>query len=500
MPSDGLSTLPQVLAKDVKRVLATSTVSLEVSPVQTKVFKAVMSGQYRYVGMGGGIRGTKTYGMLIVLIALCRMYPGSRWAIVRKDLQTLRRNTQPTLDKIRLTCARFVGELNQSDWTYTCANGSQIIFFGANEDRDPDLNRWRGLEVNGFLLEEANELEEKSFHKAIERAGAWIIPPTIRHPNPNQPRPLILCTFNPCDNWPRHVFYEPYMDNTIGSPYFYQPATLADNPYASQEYRDSLKEGLPDEEYRMFVLGDWGVVRDPRKLIQSQWILNATARPDGNNGIVCGVPAEYGQLYEGLDIARFGDDYTVFARRDGNALIELVAYKGMDLSDIPRIAANRIMEGNMIPSHMIVDAVGMGAGPADTLRGMKLDIKEFIAGAKMVERRTATEDETPLGSAVAKSFFKFDNLRSQAWWEFREKLRLGQVRLDVTHKMLVQDLLAVGYDIKADKTLVVDDKATIKEKTGRSTDFGDAVVQAYFDMAWWKPPEYEPKEYARVQR
>lgn len=229
------------------------TATLTFTPVQDKLAEHVFDGRYRIIGFGGAIRGTKTWGCLAVLISLCRIYPGSRWAVVRTDLPTLRRNTIPSFNKLRETCDGFVGEINQSNWTATCTNGSQIVFFPESLDVDPDLNRWKGLEVNGFLLEEADELAEKSFHKAIERAGAWFLP------NGEQPAPYILCTFNPSAAWPKRVFYEPWRNGTLGAPYAFIPATIADNPFAPDSYLEALKE-LPEQEYRRFVAGDWEVL------------------------------------------------------------------------------------------------------------------------------------------------------------------------------------------------------------------------------------------------
>lgn len=223
-------------------------------PVQEELFNTLRTPGIRIVGFGGGIRGTKTWGSLAILISLCRLFPKSRWAIVRKGLPDIRRNVLPSFNKLRAELGTFVGEVNQSDWTATCANGSQIVFFPESLDTDPDLDRWKGLEVNGFLLEEANELAEKSYHKAIERAGAWIVPSGLQ-----QPPPYILCTFNPCANWPKHVFYEPWKQGTIAPPYAFIPATAADNPYIPEQQREAWKS-LPEQEYKRFVEGDWEVL------------------------------------------------------------------------------------------------------------------------------------------------------------------------------------------------------------------------------------------------
>lgn len=224
-------------------------------PVQQRLFDVARKGDCRIIGFGGGIRGTKSWGMLALLITLCRIFPGSRWAVVRKDLPTLRRNTFPSFEKLRAEhFASFISPVNQADWSSTCTNGSKIIWFPESLQEDPDLSRWKGLEVNGFVLDESDELAERSYYKAIERAGAWIVPRGAP-----QPPPYVFCTFNPCANWPKRVFYEPWKNNAIAAPFAFIPATAADNPYVPEAQREAWKS-MPDQEYKRFVEGDWDVL------------------------------------------------------------------------------------------------------------------------------------------------------------------------------------------------------------------------------------------------
>lgn len=225
--------------------------SFQTTPVQDRLIHAIQDGESRIIGFGGGIRGTKTWGSLAALITLCRVYPGSRWAVIRKDLQRVRDTVVPSFEKLRLRSGGFVGPINQGDWTATCTNGSQILFRGENIDKDPELLRFHGYEVNGFLNEEADELSERTLTKEIERAGTWIIPGDVP-----QPPAYILNTFNPCAGWPRRRFYIPWRDGSIQAPYAFIPTTAADNPYISDQQREAWTH-LPDNEYRRFVLGDW---------------------------------------------------------------------------------------------------------------------------------------------------------------------------------------------------------------------------------------------------
>ena len=199
--------------------------AFEATDVQNRLMAAVTDGRYRYIGFGGGVRGTKTWGSLSVLIVLCRAFPGSRWAVIRKDLQRLRQTTLPSFEKLRVRAGGFVSRVD-GNFEARCTNGSLIIFRGENADKDPTLERFHGYEVNGFLNEEADELQEATFHKEIERAGAWVVP------NGAQPDPLILCTFNPNASWPKRVWYDPWKNGTLAPPYAFIPSTIADNPHA----------------------------------------------------------------------------------------------------------------------------------------------------------------------------------------------------------------------------------------------------------------------------
>lgn len=224
------------------------------TPAQEEFLAAVFSGDYRYLAYGGGIRGGKTWAVLLAVLLLCRAFPRSRWAIVRKDLPVLRRNTLPSFTKLRPR--RFCGLPRSDTWVARCVNGSEIVFFPESRDTDPDWDRWKGLEVNGFVLEEANELDPGSFEMAKTRAGAWIIPPTPEDATPRQPPPLILCTFNPAPGWVKNVFYDPWRRGELAPPYFFRQALARDNPHLTQAYLDGL-EDLSETEYRRYVLGEW---------------------------------------------------------------------------------------------------------------------------------------------------------------------------------------------------------------------------------------------------
>lgn len=439
--------------------------SLSTTDKQNELVEAVLSGQHLYIGMGGGIRGTKTFGMLIVLVILCKLYPGSRWAIVRSDLPTLRRNVVPSIGKLRMMgLQNEMAELNQSVWSYKFFNGSEILLFPESFQQDPDLERWKGLEVNGFLLEEGSELQEASANKAIERAGSWIIPPTEFNPEPVQPPPFVFFTFNPTPNWPKQWFWDPFKAGSLKSPFHFIPATAADNPYIPEAVHEAWKN-LPPEEYNRFVLGEWEFLEDPDQLIKAEWVWAAQ-----NVEPIMSRPPRLG-----VDVGRYGDDPTTIATMEGNALLGTSSHPKLSIDRTIDIVAIRMHEAPF-PEEARVDGVGLGAGVVDGLIRKGYKVTDVIAGAKPIERKD--------------SFFKFKNLRSQMWWEFREKLRQRLISFPPgVSDELVADLTTIRYTIDKDKVIQVESKDQLKKRLGRSTDEGDAVIQADFDFP---PPPKAP--------
>lgn len=145
---------------------------------------------------------------------------------------------------------RYVQSFPQDTLVLTWNNGSQIIFMGENYDRDKELNRFKGLEINGAFIDEINETREATYDKVVERAGSWFHSPGC----PTK----ILASCNPAQNWVKRRFYDKFKDGTLPPGVAYLQARITDNPYVPQAYLDSLKN-LPRYQYEVFVNGDWEV-------------------------------------------------------------------------------------------------------------------------------------------------------------------------------------------------------------------------------------------------
>lgn len=198
---------------------------------------------------GGAIRGGKSYWLLLLIWTYSLKYPKSRWCIIRKThavlISTILVSLKTLLDK---GLSNDIENFNNTTLTITLKNGSQIIFMAESYEQDKELNRFRGLEVNGFGIDEINEIQEETLYKCIERAGSW------QH-SLNCPQ-KIIATCNPTMGWVKEKFYDNYINGTLPKNWAYVPAKITDNPYVDKNYIESLK-ALPFYQYQCYVEGRW---------------------------------------------------------------------------------------------------------------------------------------------------------------------------------------------------------------------------------------------------
>lgn len=200
----------------------------------------------RFFAYGGAVRGGKTFVTLFILILLCKKFPGSRWHVIRASLPDLKKTTIPSFEKLAPPGVKV--HRDPGNWHASFPNGSTIFFTAESITQDPELKSFLGLETNGIFIEQAEEASKELWVKAMERTGSWYIDP--------MPPGLIFTTFNPTMEWPRAVFYEPYMDGVLESPYYYLPALPDDNPFVTQDQWNTWAQ-MDSRMYAAMIKGDW---------------------------------------------------------------------------------------------------------------------------------------------------------------------------------------------------------------------------------------------------
>ncbi len=171
----------------------------------------------------------------------------------------------------------------------------------------------------------------------------------------------------------------------------------------------------------------------------------------------------------GVDVARGGEDRSVIALRQGNMVGELRRFA---FTDDTMGLANHVVgiENGHDRPRAIVDVIGVGAGVYDRIRELGFPCSGFNASEGT--KRTDISGE-----------FGFTNKRSWAWWNLREMLDPASgcdVGLPPDDR-LTGDLVAPKWRLMAGGKIQVESKDDIRKRIHRSTDDGDAVVQAMLE-------------------
>ncbi len=264
---------------------------------------------------------------------------------------------------------------------------------------------------------------------------------------------------------PQGRFYDIHRRKPGTEDWAVQHVTLAEAIEAgrvSADWAEGRKRlwGEQSAVYQNRVLGEFAA-GDEDGVIPLAWVEKANERWDA--WAEAGKPGEF--VCVGADVARYGQDQTVLALRFGQAIDELRRYAREDTMQ----TAGRV-EG-VLAKHggrAVVDVIGIGAGVVDRLRERGCNVEAFNAS----ESASARDSSGELG---------FADKRSYAWWNLREMLDPAGGH-DVAlppDDLLTGDLTAPHWRVMSGGRIRVESKDDVRKRLGRSTDSGDAVVQAF---------------------
>jgi hypothetical protein len=190
----------------------------------------------------------------------------------------------------------------------------------------------------------------------------------------------------------------------------------------------------------------------------------------GSNQIVSGAAVEAARLRQdaaqkspfliGVDIARFGDDQTVIALREGDRLHPLIKRRGLDLMQTAGLVSDLIVRHQ--PEAVFIDEVGVGSGVVDRLRQLGHKVFGINAGSTASERST------------------YSNLSAEMWARMASWLeRTGCLPPDIE---LEQELVAREYRYDAQNRIQLEKKGDMKKRGLSSPDCADALAMTFAMM------------------
>jgi phage terminase large subunit len=118
----------------------------------------------------GGTSSSKTFSILLILIAYCQAYPNNEVSIVSESIPHLKRGALKDFIKILASRNEFKHDsLNRSDLKYHFPNGSYIEFFSADQ---PD--KLRGARRDILFINECNNVNFEAYQQLAIRTKKFI--------------------------------------------------------------------------------------------------------------------------------------------------------------------------------------------------------------------------------------------------------------------------------------------------------------------------------------
>lgn len=218
-----------------------------------------------------------------------------------------------------------------------------------------------------------------------------------------------------------------------------------------KERADGKSEDMIQQEYYCSFLADVENV-----LIPSEWLDNALKRTIGGYSTAPRIA--------GLDVARFGDDRTVFIVRQGHKINHIEVWSQQDTAQTTFKALDLHKRGHY--DVIAVDAIGIGAGVADHIKAAGVPCLDINVS------ELAADDDL------------FNRQRDELWWKVREWFGTQQVGFagSVSSNLraaLVKDMGDIRFVFTPIGKRQIETKADMKKRLGFSPDMGDALCLTF---------------------
>lgn len=413
---------------------------------------------------------------------------------------------------------KFVGEIEDIVGTRDCYNGKddqwrfadgRLIDHGGCQHED-DKQKYKGSPHDLIGFDELTDFTEsqymfiKQWNRTTKRgqrcrvvassngpssaAGLWVVgrwaawlDPT--HPNPAESGEIRWYLVDANGDEQEVDGPGPYqvLGRTVrASSRTFIRSKLVDNPDLAESNYGSALMNQSKENRKAYALGDFtgGLEDDPWQCIPTDWVKQAIERwgPVPPVGVpMCSI---------GCDVAQGGSDNSVISPRFDGWFAPLITKPGSDTPTGAEVAG-MVLAARRDGCSIVIDVGGgYGADGYGHLRGNGVENVVPYMGVKASDRRTVD------------NLWRFANVRTQAYWQFREALNPDQpggspIQLP-DDRMLIADLTAPTYWVQSN-VLHLESKEDLVKRLGRSTDRGDAVVMSWYagakaasDWRHWK--------------
>lgn len=398
-------------------------------------FKPLLLDKYRNKLYYGGRAGGKSYAFADALLLKGRI--DKLFIACVREVQNSIKDSVYKLLKDRCEHYGFNDYVFYEDRIENSITGTRFIFKGLRDQNVQNIKSLEGVDV--CWIEEGQTISKKSWdvlNPTIRKEGSeiWV---SMNREEENDPIWVAVAS-NPDDK--TYVCKVNYYDN----PYCPDEIKYLAEKCKNLDYDDYLHiwEGEPVQQGNTKLIGV--------KAVKEAFVpkISETTSP----------------LVIGLDVARFGDDSTVFCFRKGRLCLKFETYKKKDNVEVANIATNLIKE--MHPARLFVDDTGVGGGVTDILRDRGFG--QIVRGINFQSK--AINDEM------------YNNRRAEMWDGIRLWLQ-DTVQLPKDDSLL-DELCTVNKKYDGRGRLQLESKADVKERLLRSPDKADALALTFAEPVY----------------
>lgn len=400
-----------------------------------KRFKPLLNSQYRNKLYYGGRAGGKSFAFADCLLLLGRS--DKLFVACVREVQNSIKDSVYKLLKDRAEHYEFDDYRFYEDRIENVITGTRFVFKGLKDQNKQNIKSLEGVDI--CWIEEGQSISKDSWdvlNPTIRKKGSqiWV---SMNREEENDPIWVAVAS-NPDEK--TYVCKVNYYDN----PYCPDEIKYLAERCKEQDYDDYLHiwEGEPIQQGNTKLIG--------AKAVRAAF----EPKMDGSTS----------PLVIGLDIARFGDDATVFCFRKGRWCFKFEEYAKKDTVEIANIATNLIRE--LKPARLFLDDGGVGGGVYDILKDRGFG--EIVRGVNFGAR--SIDDE------------RYANRRAEMWDAVREWLT-GNVQLPKDEKLL-DDLCSVNKKYDQKGRLQLESKDDVKKRLGRSPDKADALALTFAEPVY----------------
>jgi len=402
-------------------------------------FKPLLADHYRYKLYWGGRAGGKSYAFADCLLLLARQK--KLFVACVREVQNSIKDSVYKLLSDRVQHYGFEEYAFYEDRIENTLTGSRFVFKGLKDQNSQNIKSLEGVDI--CWIEEGQSISKASFE---------VLDPTIRKAGSE----IWVSMNRELENDAIWKAIAAHPDDQT----FVCKVNYYDNPYCPDEMRYLAEKCKQDniDDYEHIWLGS-PIYQGNTKLISAKDVRRAM-EPKINKST--------SPLIIGVDIARYGDDKTVFCFRRGRWCYKLESFSHMDTVEV----ANKIMADirNLQPARIFIDIGNNGAGVYDILkdRGQSKLVRGINFGGR------AMYDD------------RYYNKRAEMWGEANEWLKQELPVQLPNDDELMEDLCSVNKKYDSQGRLQLQSKDDVKREIGRSPDKADAFVLTFAEPVFDK--------------